>query len=173
MKIITDDIKERKLAKIPHEIFTINTTIIHLFLAVAILKFANPKLAIIIPIAISVIIIIASYLYNKNIQLTATTLVKLNWHSSMRLYRILIIAYIFYFIITIVGFIAGKDAPVSMDGENIINNIFLILAVIPLFISVFITTVVASGYMFNAMRGEVSIKLLDSFTKKSKQSSTK
>ena len=160
MKIISQDKNEQKLAKIPHEIFTINAALIHLFLATAMLKFGDPKFAINLPIMISVCIIIWTYFRNKKAQKYDCDLVKIHWQISLKRYKSLIFVYIFYFLINYIVILAIGDTATGINGDNLMQNVFLILSVVPLFVVVFLSVLLGSGSMFNAGRGEVPIKLL-------------
>ena len=79
-------------------------------------------------------------------------------------YKFLIAAYIFYVLINSVSLLFFADAPKGMDGQSVIESVFLILGIVPLFIAVFISVVLGSGSMFNAGRGEVPIKMLEKFS---------
>jgi len=155
MKIISEDKSEQKLAKIPHEIFTVNAALLHLFLPAAMLKLGEPRFAISAPIVISIFIIIWTYFRTKKSIKNDSLLVQIHWQISLNRYKFLIGAYIFYFLVNVVSLLFFADAPKGMDGQSVIENVFLILGVVPLFAMVFLSVLLGSGSMFNARRGEV------------------
>lgn len=165
MKIISQDLQEQKKAKLPHEIFTLNAVMLHLFLPVALLKFGDPTLTIKLPIFLSTIIIIWTYFRNKKSKKTDSLLVQIHWQLSLNRYKFLIIAYVFYIIINSISLVFFADNPKGMHGTSVIETVFLILGVVPLFIAIFLSVLLGSGSMFNARRGEVPIKLLAKFKK--------
>lgn len=160
MKIISNNKIEKKRAKTPHEIFTLNTAILHLFLPASMLKFGDPALTISLPIFLSIFIIIWTYFRTKKAHKNDSLLEKIHWQISLNRYKPLIGAYIFYFAVILVAKLVFADAAVDMNGENLMENVFLILAVVPLFMVVFLSVLLGSGSIFNAGRGEVPIKLL-------------
>ena len=155
MKTISTDKKQQRLAKIPHEIFTLNTALLHLFLPAAMLKFGDPRLTITLPIILSLIIIIWTYFRTQKAKKTDSELVKIHWQISLNRYKPMIGVYIFYFLVIGVSYLAFSDAPRDMNGENLMQNVSLILAIVPLFVVVFLSVLLGSGSMFNAGRGEV------------------
>ncbi|MBL6977181.1 MAG: hypothetical protein ISR70_03890, partial [Candidatus Thioglobus sp.] len=82
-------------------------------------------------------------------------LVYLHWQLSLNRYKILIAAYIFYFLITSLGLLIGDGGVSSMDGTSITGSIMTLLGTVPLFFAVLISAVLGSGSMFNAGRGEI------------------
>jgi membrane protease YdiL (CAAX protease family) len=164
MKIISEDKKEQRLAKIPHEVFTVNAAIIHLFLTTAMLKFGDPRFAITLPIVISMVIIIWTYFRTKKSIKNDSLLVKIHWQLSLNRYKPLIVTYIFYFLVNGITMVVFADSVKGMDGQNVMQDVFLILAIVPLFITVFLSVLLGSGSMFNAGKGEVPPKLLAKFS---------
>jgi hypothetical protein len=163
MQQITTDSNDIKKGKIPHEIFTVNILLVHLFLSVAILKFGNAHLALNIPIVISLIIIIWSYFQNQKVAKTDSCFVKIHWQLSINRYKYLIISYIVYAIILGIGTIISSGAPASMDGTNIMYTVFHRLSVIPLFLTVLVLAIVGSGSLFNVSKGEVPAKMIKKY----------
>jgi len=163
MKIISNNKLEQKKAKTPHEIFTLNTAILHLFLPTAMLKFGDPTLTISLPIFLSTLIIIWTYFRTKKSYKDDSLLEKIHWQISFNRYKPLIGTYIFYFLVITISQIVFADSPKDMNGENLMANVFLILAIVPLFIVVFLSVLLGSGSMFNAGRGEVPIKILSKY----------
>lgn len=154
MKIISTDKYQQKQAKIPHELFTVNAALVHLFLPVAMLKFSNAHFAITLPILLSIFIIIWTYFRTQKAKKVDCELVKDHWQISLNRYKILIGAYILYAVINIVGYFISSGEIVGMNGESITANIFLIISIIPLFIAVFLSVLLGSGSLYNAGKGE-------------------
>jgi hypothetical protein len=152
---------ERRNAKMPHELFTVNTVIVHLFLSLGLIKLFTIEMAtsITVCILISICIIAYTFFRTKRAKHHDTYLVYLHWQLSLNRYKLLIPAYIFYFIITSLNFFITSDAPVSMDGSTILESILNLLGIVPMFFAVLISVVLGSGSLFNAGRAEVDKKL--------------
>ena len=86
----------------------------------------------------------------------------LHWQLSLNRYRLLIGAYVFYFLINGLSLLF-VDGTHSMDGTNITDFILSLLSAVPLFFSVLISVVLGSGSMFNAGRGEISEKMIQKY----------
>ncbi len=157
--------KERRDAKVAHELFTINMVVVHLFLTLGLIKLLNTNMssAIGLSILISFIIIIYTYFRTKKAKSNDQYLIYLHWQLSLNRYKLLIGAYIFYFLVTSLTLIISNDAPVSMDSTRIIDSILNLLGVVPLFFCILISVVLGSGSMFNAGRGEVDQKLAQKY----------
>ncbi len=153
--------KERRAAKTPHELFTINTVVVHLFFTLGLIKLFNMgmNLAIGLSIALSFCIIAYTFFRTKKAKKDDPYLVYLHWQLSLNRYKLLIGAYIFYFLVNSLSLVLSTDAPASMDGSNIMDSILSLLGVVPLFFAVLISVVLGSGSMFNAGRGEVDEKI--------------
>jgi hypothetical protein len=153
--------EERRSAKAPHELFTVNTVIVHLFFSLAMIKLFNMgmNLAIGSSIALSFFIIVYTFFRTKKSKQDDPYLVYLHWQLSLNRYKLLIGAYVFYFLVNSLSLVITTDAPASMDGSNIMDSILSLLGVVPLFFAVLISVVLGSGSMFNAGRGEVDEKL--------------
>lgn len=164
IKTIPADAKQRRQAKAPHELFTVNTVIVNLFFSVALIKLFNLSMSIAIgsAIVVSLCIIVYTFYRTKKAKLNDHYLVYLHWQLSLNRYKLLISAYVFYFLVTSLSLIIVTDAPASMDGTNIMQSILGLLGVVPLFFAVLILVVLGSGSMFNAGRGEID----ETFTKK-------
>ncbi len=160
--IITIDAsaKERKSAKAAHELFTLNTIVVHIFLTLGLIKVfgTGMDVAISTSIILSLFIIAYTYMRTKKAKTQDVRLVYLHWQLSLNRYKLLIGAYIFYFLISVVGLLLGSDAPASMDGVSIVSSIMTLLGVVPLFFVVLVSVVLGSGSMFNAGRGEIDKK---------------
>ena len=161
---IPADAKQRRQAKAPHELFTINTVIVHLFFSLGLIKLFSLPMSIAIgsAIIVSLCIIVYTFFRTKKAKLEDHYLVYLHWQLSLNRYKLLILAYVFYFLVTSLSLVIGTDAPASMDGTNIMQSILDLLGVVPLFFAVLVSVVLGSGSMFNAGRGEID----EAFTKK-------
>ena len=148
---------ERRSAKAPHELFTINAMIVHLFFSLGMVKLFNLSMnfAIATSIALSLCIIAYTFFRTKKAKQNDAYLVYLHWQLSLNRYKLLIGAYVFYFIVTSLSLVIASDAPASMDGSSIIDSILGLLGVVPLFFAVLVSVVLGSGSMFNAGRGEI------------------
>ncbi len=157
--------KERKDAKAPHELFTINTIVVHIFLTLGLIKIFNTSMSVAIgtAILISLGIIIYTYFRTKKSKTKEVYLAYLHWQLSLNRYKLLIGAYIFYFLVTSLGLVIGTDAPSSMDGTSIMDSILSLLGVVPLFFSVLVSVVLGSGSMFNPGRGEIDQSMLQKY----------
>ncbi len=149
--------KDRKSAKAPHELFAVNTVIVHLFFSLGMVKlFSLPmSLAIATSIVISLCIITYTFFRTKKAKKNDSHLVYLHWQLSLGRYKLLIGAYVFYFLVTSLSLVVGADAPASMDGSKIVDSILDLLGVVPLFFAILVSVVLGSGSMFNAGRGEI------------------
>ena len=148
---------ERRSAKAPHELFTINAMIVHLIFSLGMVKLFNLSMsfAIATSIALSFCIIAYTFFRTKKAKRNDAYLVYLHWQLSLNRYKLLIGAYVFYFIVISLSLVITSDAPASMDGSSIIDSILSLLGVVPLFFAVLVSVVLGSGSMFNAGRGEI------------------
>ena len=155
----------RKSAKAAHELFTINAILVHVIGALGLIKLLNTSLniAVISAISISVVIIIYTYFRTKKAKKNDTYLVYLHWQLSFNRYKILIIAYGFYFLVTSLGLVIGDGGVSSMDGTSITDSILTLLGIVPLFFAVLISAVLGSGSMFNAGRSEIEQKFAQKY----------
>ncbi len=153
--------QERRAAKAAHELFTINAILVHIIGALGLIKLLNTSLniAIGLTIVISMVIIIYTYFRTKKAKDEAVYLVYIHWQMALNRYKILISAYVFYFLITSLGLLIGDSSVSSMDGTSIVDSILTLLGIVPLFFAVLISAVLGSGSMFNAGRGEVDEKI--------------
>jgi len=140
--------QERREAKAAHELFTINAILVH---------------AIGLTVLVSMAIILYTYFRTKKAKVDDVYLVYIHWQMSLNRYKILISAYVFYFLITSLGMVIGDNNVSSMDGTSIIESILTLLGIVPLFFAVLISAVLGSGSMFNAGRGEVDQKIAQKY----------
>ena len=154
---IEADAEQRRCAKAPHELFTINAMIVHLFFSLGMVKLFNLSMnfAIATSIALSLCIVAYTFYRTKKSKKKDVYLIYLHWQLSLNRYKLLIGAYVFYFIVISLSLVIEDDAPASMDGSSIIDSILSLLGVVPLFFAVLISVVLGSGSLFNAGRGEI------------------
>jgi hypothetical protein len=112
---------------------------------------------------VSMAIILYTYFRTKKAKVDDVYLVYIHWQMSLNRYKILISAYVFYFLITSLGMVIGDNNVSSMDGTSIIESILTLLGIVPLFFAVLISAVLGSGSMFNAGRGEVDQKIAQKY----------
>ncbi|MDC0390718.1 hypothetical protein OAM64_03935 [Candidatus Thioglobus sp.] len=157
--------QNRKRAKAAHELFTINTILIHIIGTLGLIKLLNTSMnvAIGLTIVVSMGIIFYTYLRTKKAKKSDAYLVYLHWQMSLNRYKILIIAYVFYILIISLGLIIGDNGVSSMDGSSITGSILTLLGTVPLFFAVLVSAVLGSGSMFNAGRGEVEQKFTQKY----------
>lgn len=157
--------QNRKRAKAAHELFTINTILIHIIGTLGLIKLLNTSMnvAIGLTIVVSMGIIFYTYLRTKKAKKSDAYLVYLHWQMSLNRYKILIIAYVFYILIISLGLIIGDNGVSSMDGNSITGSILTLLGTVPLFFAVLVSAVLGSGSMFNAGRGEVEQKFTQKY----------
>jgi hypothetical protein len=157
--------QNRKSAKAAHELFTINTILIHIIGTLSLIKLLNTSMnvAIGLTIVVSMGIIFYTYLRTKKAKKSDAYLVYLHWQMSLNRYKILIIAYVFYILIISLGLIIGDNGVSSMDGSSITGSILTLLGTVPLFFAVLVSAVLGSGSMFNAGRGEVEQKFTQKY----------
>ncbi len=155
----------RKAAKAAHELFTINAILIHVIGGLGLIKLLNTSMdiAIGLTIVISAMLIIYTYFRTKKAKANDPYLVYLHWQLSLNRYKILIIAYVFYFLITSIGLLIGDSGVSSMDGTSITGSIMTLLGTVPLFFAVLVSAVLGSGSMFNAGRGEIDQKFAQKY----------
>ncbi|HIB30770.1 MAG TPA: hypothetical protein EYO25_02175 [Candidatus Thioglobus sp.] len=157
--------QERREAKAAHELFTINAILVHVIGSLGLIKLLNTSLniAIGLTIVVSMAIILYTYFRTKKAKVDDVYLVYIHWQMSLNRYKILISAYVFYFLITSLGMVIGDNNVSSMDGTSIIESILTLLGIVPLFFAVLISAVLGSGSMFNAGRGEVDQKIAQKY----------
>jgi len=157
--------QERREAKAAHELFTINAILVHVIGSLGLIKLLNTSLniAIGLTVLVSMAIILYTYFRTKKAKVDDVYLVYIHWQMSLNRYKILISAYVFYFLITSLGMVIGDNNVSSMDGTSIIESILTLLGIVPLFFAVLISAVLGSGSMFNAGRGEVDQKIAQKY----------
>ncbi|HIB28363.1 hypothetical protein [Candidatus Thioglobus sp.] len=157
--------QERREAKAAHELFTINAILVHVIGSLGLIKLLNTSLniAIGLTVMVSMAIILYTYFRTKKAKVDDVYLVYIHWQMSLNRYKILISAYVFYFLITSLGMVIGDNNVSSMDGTSIIESILTLLGIVPLFFAVLISAVLGSGSMFNAGRGEVDQKIAQKY----------
>jgi len=103
--------QERKAAKAAHELFTINTILIHIIGTLGLIKLLNTSMniAIGLTIVVSTGVIIYTYLRTKKAKKNDAYLVYLHWQMSLNRYKILVSAYVFYILITSLGLLIGDS----------------------------------------------------------------
>lgn len=113
-------------------------------------------------IGVSCLIIVFTFFRTKKAKTRDAQLIYLHWQLSLNRYRLLIGAYVFYFLINGLSLLF-VDGTQSMDGTNITDSILGLLSAVPLFFSVLVSVVLGSGSMFNAGRGEISEKMIEKY----------
>lgn len=151
-------IKEKKKAKIPHELFTINAIVVHLFLPATVMKFGDSEYALGVPLIISLIIIGYTFLHTKKAKIQDSYFVFIHWQWSMNWYKPVLISYVVAIFIILLGFIISYSSDDNM--AKIIDMVFLRLSLAPPFFTILVAFVVMSGAMFNAGCGEIPEKLM-------------
>jgi len=153
--------QERRQAKAPHELFTVNVMVIHLFFTLGLIKLlsVDMNLAVMSTIALSCLIIIYTFFRTKKAKQNDPYLVYIHWQLSLNRYKMMIVAYVIYFIGLAVGSVLSTGANVGMDGTSIVEAITMRLSIIPLFVVILVGSVIGSGSMFNAGRGEIDEKM--------------
>lgn len=150
--------QEKKKARIAHEVFTFNAIVVHLFIPVAIMKFGNSQYALAIPIFISLAIIFYTYYKTNKVFATKNSYyLYIHWRWSLNWYKPVLIAYGVSISIVLIGQLISLNSDTNM--ADIINTVFLRIAIAPTFIVILIAFVVISGAMFNSGRGEIPEKL--------------
>ncbi len=157
--------QERKAAKAAHELFTVNTILVHVIGTLGLIKLLNTSMniAIGLTIVVSMGIIFYTYLRTKKTKKDGAYLVYLHWQMSLNRYKILITAYVFYILVNALGLVIGDGGVSSMDGTSIVGSILTLLGTVPLFFAVLVSAVLGSGSMFNAGRGEVEQKFAQKY----------
>jgi len=153
--------QERRQAKAPHELFTVNVMVIHLFFTLGLIKLlsVDMNLAVMSTIALSCLIIIYTFFRTKKAKENDPYLVYIHWQLSLNRYKMMIVAYVIYFIGLAVGSVLSTGANVGMDGTSIVEAITMRLSIIPLFVVILVGSVIGSGSMFNAGRSEIDEKM--------------
>ncbi|SMN15698.1 hypothetical protein CRYPA_1718 [uncultured Candidatus Thioglobus sp.] len=155
----------RKDAKAAHELFTINAILVHVIGSLGLIKLLNTSLnvAIGLTIVISIMIVTYTFFKTKKAKQNDPYLVYIHWQLSLNRYKILISAYVFYFLITSLELLIGNGGATSMDGTSIVGSILTLLGIVPLFFAVLVSAVLGSGSMYNAGRGEIEQKIAQKY----------
>lgn len=144
-------------AKFSHELLLINLILVHIFLGVALMKFIDIKFAVNVPIVISLLIIAWTVFKTRKLQQNASYFVYLHWQKSLDNYRILVGAYIYYWLVVGGNALLSSDVPAdSMSGNNPFDLIVLLAAIVPLFLTLLFLFAISSGLAFNAGNSEYS-----------------
>lgn len=154
--------QERKQAQTPHELFTLNIIVVHIFMPVFVMKFSDLKYLSLCFIT-SLLIIFFTYWKKEQLKKTGAYFVYLHWQYAFNWYKPVLIAYGVSIVITLLGIFIASQSQGNM--KEIIGNIFTMISLVPLFFTVLTAFVVESGLMFSASRGEVQQKLMDKYSK--------
>jgi len=154
-----------RVAKNAHELFTINLMIVHLFLALGLNKLfaVDMNTSIASSIAISLVVILFTYFKTKQLKDSDQEFDYLNWQLSLNRYKMLIGAYIFFFLSMFMGIFTSSGGSNSMDGHSISEAIFLLLGIVPLFIVILIGIIIGSGSIYSAGKGEITKKFAEKY----------
>ncbi|MDC0447384.1 hypothetical protein OAL99_05810, partial [Gammaproteobacteria bacterium] len=114
-------------------------------------------------IAISLIVILFTYFKTKQLKGSDQEFDYLNWQLSLNRYKMLIGAYVFFFLSMFMGFFTSLGGSSSMDGYSISEAIFLLLGIVPLFIVILIGIIIGSGSIYSAGKGEITKKFAEKY----------
>lgn len=160
MIVLSKNKQEKKQAQTPHELFTINIIIVHIFMPIFVTKFMGLNY-LILCLIFSLSIIFFTYWKKNKLKNTASYFVYLHWQYAFNWYKPVLIAYGVSAIIALLGLFIASQSQGNM--KDIISSIFTMISLVPLFFTILTAFVVESGLMFSAGRGEVQQKLMDKY----------
>lgn len=150
--------EERLGAKAAHELFAVNMVIVNIFTSLGLVKLLSLEMKTSVMITIFVSVLIMIYTYRKTIIYRENNnfLQYYHWDLAMRRNRVVIGGYIYYLTVGMISGIITMNEPVMMGGTSVIGGVMEMAGIVPLFLIILVMTIVGSGSIFNASKGEIT-----------------
>jgi hypothetical protein len=157
------DIEEAQIkpAKAAHELFMVNLGSLLLLGPMAVFLGIG-RLGIVLPILVSLLFILYTYLKTRRLDASAPWFVQVHWRQALRNYRLLAIG----FALTLVFLLASWGLEQSLDPHSPSHFLAVALTrigVMPTLIMIFACFVIENGALNQVLRHEVPDKLVKLF----------
>lgn len=146
-------------ATYPHSWFILNLIIVHLFAFLIILEIGTAMTILLIPV-VSMIILAALWRVAQQKQQSDDWFVAAHWLQMTKRSKMLLIFYAVGFTLGVFSYLMVGFSP--LKGDNI-TTIALRMGAVPIFLGVLATFVLSGGSIFDAQRGMIGDKLVESF----------
>ena len=159
VETIKSSIEERRRAKSAHELFTVNMVLVNIFMSLGLVKLLGVTMAtsVMITIVVSLGFMLHTYIKRDLAAKVDGLLSYYHWNLCVNRYKILMGGYIYYFMVGLISGYLTKDQATMMDGVNVIQGVMNMVSIVPLFVIILVMTILGSGSLFNAGRGEIDI----------------
>ena len=150
----TGQIDNRKTARIPHNLFMLNLALVHLLMTPGIIALDVGLKAILIPLAISLVIMLISWKISNSTTVISDELVHQHWLLALKRYRILLIAYAITAALILLGHLLALSSP-DRNMQEILDTVFLRIAIMPVLIAVMVCFFLETSALGLAGKGEL------------------
>jgi hypothetical protein len=147
-------IDNRKSARNPHNLFMLNLALVHLMMTPGIIALDIGLIAILIPLAISLSIMLISWKISNRTTVQSDELVHQHWLLALKRYRILLISYAITAALILLGHLLALSSP-DQNMQEILDTVFLRIAVMPVLIAVMICFFLETSALGLAGKGEL------------------
>ena len=144
-----DDIRR---ARIPHNLFMLNLALFHLLMTPAAIAMEIGLMGMLFPLLLSLLTIAYTYRHAESIQTTETHFVYSHWQLAVKRYRLLLISYAITAGLLVVGWLIALASP-DPNMQDILQTVFIRIAVMPVVIIVMVAFYLESSAYSNAGKG--------------------
>jgi len=148
-KIIKED---KKAARLPHNIFMLNLTLVHLMMTPAVIALEIGMLGTLLPLFISLSIMAYTYINSNKEEYTTHPFVKLHWKLALKRYKLLLISYGITGGLIAIGTLLALSSP-DPNMQDILQTVFIRIAVMPVLLMVMICFYLESSAINLAGKG--------------------
>lgn len=156
------DESERGRAKTPHELFIVNVFAFHLLLTPAAIALGIGRLALLVPLLLSGVVITFIYLRARHMAAHGPWFVAAHWRLALRRCRWLLMAYAASGAVLLLVWLLtmGTD---DVRTQDIMLTVFTRIAIMPTFVTLLVTFVLEAQGINQAMRGELPERIAAQF----------
>lgn len=147
-------IDNRKTARIPHNLFMLNLALVHLLMTPGIIALDVGLKAILIPLAISLVIMLISWKISQRSTTKSDEFVHQHWLLAVKRYKILLISYAITAALILLGHLLALSSP-DQNMQEILDTVFLRIAIMPVLIAVMICFFLETSALGLAAKGEL------------------
>ena len=150
----TGQIDNRKSARNPHNLFMLNLALVHLMMTPGIIALDIGLIAILIPLALSLSIMLISWRVSKRSAIASDEFVRQHWLLALKRYRILLVSYAITAGLILLGHLLALSSP-DQNMHDILDTVFLRIAIMPVLIAVMVCFFLETSALGLATRGEL------------------
>jgi len=159
MKVNIDHETSKK-ARIPHNIFMLNITLVHLLMTPAAIALEIGALGMLVPLLISLVIMLHAYLRSSHSQSETHWFILAHWKLAIKRYKLLLISYLITAGLMSIGWLLAMASP-DPNMQEILHTVFIRIAIMPVLLMVMVNFYLESSAINMALKGEIP----DSLTK--------